>query len=110
MVVHILCPGAYSRPAGNGKIAHLSLISFDVGFQLREPEVALSPRKDIMVGASVPEATVDEHGQLLLGKDRIWAAPWGHCVKWVAKTATQEGGPQVSLKPGVLGPNPSHLL
>lgn len=60
----LMLPDALDRPAGPPKSSLDSPIAVDVGGELRQPVLAIAIGYGAVLGARVPEASVDEHSEL----------------------------------------------
>lgn len=64
----VVLPDSYDRPASRGEAEVHFSISGLVSFELGLPVVAVRLRSSSVLGTAVPEATVDEDGDLLPGE------------------------------------------
>ncbi len=77
-----MLPDTYNRPTELAEYSIRVTVTLDVGLKLRRPPVGIALHRDEVLGAAVPEAAIDEDGNLRSGErdvDRA-AGESGHSV------------------------------
>src|SRR5690348_6158761 len=96
----LVLPDSQDGPPGCGQRAFVFEIAPTSGLQLAGPPLGIGLRKTGVLGASVPEAAVDEHGHTQARKKNVGlAAEPGHRSTMLeeAEAGTVKGGPQRDL-------------
>lgn len=70
----LVLPDAQDRPAGRGQCALVFEIASTGGLQLAGPPHGVGSREGGVLGAPVPEAPVDEHGDTCAREDDVGLA------------------------------------
>lgn len=96
-------PYSYNRPAEVAQHSISVTVTLDVGPKFRRPPVGVAVHRDEVLGAAVPEAAIDEDGNLRAGKgdvDRA-ARESGHSVaNPIPKAPCMEFATQEHLRGG----------
>jgi hypothetical protein len=72
LVHRLVLPEAQDGPPGSvQRVAHETIATF-ITVELRSPVVRVSVRHVPVLGAAVPEAAIDEHGNLLAREHDVW--------------------------------------
>lgn len=81
----LMLPNSNEAPAFFRQREGLATIAIDVLSELAVPERGIAARMDVVLGAPVPEAAVDEEGELQRRNDEVSLASGRSHLKAVAK-------------------------
>jgi len=101
-------PDMQRLPTHFTKAAIVAPIPGNGGIELRSPPVAIRLRTHPMLGAGVPEATIDEYSHPKPGQHEIRLSGEVPAVKPKANPACMKSTPQRNLGPGVPRPLTGH--
>ena len=104
-------PNPDNCPAGNSETRVGITVPLDVRLDLVSPELAVRFRPCRVLGASVPEAPIDEDRHTKLSNQNVGLPskrPLGSLMNSVAKPTPMKLGSETHLSPGVAGPLPAH--
>src|SRR5262245_21988445 len=103
-------PDPKDPPATRLKLQAACTIAIDVLSKLARPELSPRSRTDVVIGAPVPEAAIDEDGHTSRREDQVWL-PWQpSVVKSISEAPGPEQRPQQAFRLCVPAPYASHLL
>lgn len=106
----LMLPHAQDRPAFSDEGKRLAAVAVDVLTELRVPELVAGARVDVVLGAAVPEAAVDEEGELSRGNDQVGSATGGADVKPIADPCDMQSAADHELRLGMRRTDPRHVL
>lgn len=106
----LVLPHPHDTPTEALQLQRLPPVAIDVDPQLRRPMIASGPWADIVQGAAVPEASVDEDRQPSPGEHDIRPAHRGRSENAKSQTGRPERRAQPPLRTGVPPSNAGHLL
>jgi hypothetical protein len=109
-VDHVMLPDAKHTPTRRFESRCLPPITLDVLAQLPNPKLLPAPRANVVVGATMPEASVNKDRELPPREYYVGTPEGGPRVKTIPHTGGPERRPKKLLWGGVLAPYAGHLL